>query len=164
MKGNTLGEALLLHYSNCVYNVVELLRNMRISFARNQVWLQFVLSIPFTARIAPSFADANSSSKVNTTCRVYYKSALSLHCPNVTNTTSTMWWKMSSSGKKAFICDAADCTIDSPLHNENSGQYFCEVFGSFGEKDYYVNVTILGKPLGNLRLLRFNTEWSIVVP
>jgi hypothetical protein len=67
-----------------------------------------------------------------------------------------MWWKISSSGKKEFICDAADCTIDGPLHNEDSGQYFCEVYDSFGEKDYYVNVTILAPPSIKCNMCRCN--------
>ena len=92
--------------------------------------------------------DADSSSKVNSSCRVYYRSALSLHCPNViTNSTSTMWWKWSPSGKREFVCDTADCTIDGPLSNNDSGLYFCEVYDSLGKKHYYVKVTILGKTL-----------------
>ena len=45
------------------------------------------------------------------------------------------------------MCDTADCTIDGPLHNNDSGLYFCEIYDSLGKKDYYVNVTVLGKTL-----------------
>ena len=85
------------------------------------------------------YTDASFSA--TTSCVVNYQSPLTLHCPNTSNDSSSpgQWWKQTTGGTEG-ICDHSNCTIGEPLHNEDSGLYFCQM----GSNKYYVNVTVLG--------------------
>ena len=107
------------------------------------VWLYryyFLSQVNFHALF---FADANSSVSVNTLCEVKYKSNLILHCPpNNTSSLTGEWWREDPVTKKLIsVCHNRSCTIKGPLHDQDSGLYFCQ---ESSERKYYVNVTILG--------------------